>query len=248
MRAVYIFWYRQVIKFLRTPVRIFGSLGQPLLYLIALGVGLSAAVPTVNGVSYINYLVPGIVGLTILFTAVFTGIELVSDRRFGFLKETLVAPVARVWIYVGKALGGATIATIQGLLVVALSYLFGFRLHSFGLFLVSILVMLIIALLFTMLGLLLATFIRDFQTFPIIINFFILPLFFLSGAIFPLTNIPKSLVIVTKLNPLSYGIDLLRGYMSGASYYSHLLSLGILVGLCVIVLAVGVRRFNRMSA
>ncbi len=247
MRAVYIFWYRQVIKFLRTPVRIFGSLGQPLLYLVALGLGLSSAVPTVNGVSYINYLVPGIVGLTILFTAVFTGIELVSDRRFGFLKETLVAPVARVWIYVGKALGGATIATIQGLLVVALAYLFGFRIHDFGMFIISIFAMLLIAMLFTMLGLLLATFIRDFQTFPIIINFFILPLFFLSGAIFPLTNIPKGLVIVTKLNPLGYGIDLLRGYMSGASYYSHLLSFGILIGLSIIVLWVGVRRFDRMS-
>jgi ABC-2 type transport system permease protein len=175
------------------------------------------------------------------------GIELVSDRRFGFLKETLVAPVARVWIYLGKALGGATIATIQGLLVVALSYLFGFRLHDFGGFLVSLVGMLLIAMLFTMLGLLLATFIRDFQTFPIIINFFILPLFFLSGAIFPLSNIPKSLKIVTLINPLTYGIDLLRGYMAGGAYYSPLLSFGILLGLCLVVLAIGVRRFNTMT-
>lgn len=248
MRALYIFWYRQVIKFLRTPVRIFGSLGQPLLYLIALGVGLSPAVPTVNGVAYINYLVPGIVGLTILFTSVFTGIELVSDRRFGFLKETLVAPVARIWIFIGKALGGATIATIQGILVLALSYLFGFRLHAFGGFLMALVAMFLIALLFTMLGLLLATFIRDFQTFPIIINFFILPLFFLSGAIFPLTNIPKSLVIVTRLNPLGYGIDLLRSYMAGGAYYAPLVSFGILIGLSVVILLIGVRRFNTMTA
>jgi ABC-2 type transport system permease protein len=247
MRALYIFWYRQVIKYLRTPARVFGSLGQPLLYLIALGVGLSPAVPSVNGVSYINYLVPGITGLTILFTSVFTGIELVSDRRFGFLKETLVAPVARVWIYLGKALGGATISVIQGLLVVALSYAFGFRLHHFGTFFLALLGMFLIAMLFTMLGLLLATFIRDFQTFPIIINFFILPMFFLSGSIFPLINIPTSLKIVTHINPLTYGTDLLRGYMAGGGYYSPLLSFGILVGLCLIVLAVGVRRFNRMS-
>jgi ABC-2 type transport system permease protein len=247
MRAIYIFWYRQVIKFIRTPVRVFGSLGQPLLYLVALGLGLSGAVPEINGVRYINYLVPGIIALTLLFTSIFTGIELVSDRRFGFLKETLVAPVARVWIFIGKSLGGATISVIQGILVLALSYLFGFRLLSVGGLLLGLLVMFIISILFTMVGLLLATYIRDFQTFPIIINFLILPLFFLSGAIFPLTNIPKGLKLIVDINPLGYGIDLMRGVMSNASYHSHLLSFGVLVGLSVIFLILGTRRFNTMT-
>ncbi|MEZ4103613.1 MAG: ABC transporter permease [Candidatus Paceibacterota bacterium] len=247
MRAIYIFWYRQVIKYLRTPARVFGSLGQPLLYLVALGVGLSPVVPEVGGVSYINYLTPGIIGLTVLFTAVFTGIELVSDRRFGFLKETLVAPVSRIWIYLGKSLGGATISTIQGLLVLGLSFLFGFKLMSFGGFLLGLLVMFLVSLLFTMVGLLVATFIRDFQTFPIIINFLILPLFFLSGAIFPLTNIPTSLKIITSINPLTYGIDLLRGFLSGGSFYSHSLSFAVLFGLLVSFLFIGVKRFNKMT-
>lgn len=247
MRAIYIFWYRQVIKFIRTPIRVFGSLGQPLLYLVALGLGLSGAVPEVNGVSYINYLVPGIIGLTLIFTSIFTGIELVSDRRFGFLKETLVAPVSRVWIFIGKCLGGATISVIQGILVLALSYLFGFRIISFGGFLLGIVGMFIISMLFTAIGLLIATYIRDFQTFPIIINFLIFPLFFLSGAIFPLTNIPQALKFVVNINPLGYGIDFMRGVMSHASYHPLSLSLLILVGLTVLSLAIGVRRFNTMT-
>lgn len=247
MRAIYIFWYRQVIKYLRAPVRMFASLGQPLLYLIALGVGLSPVVPDVGGVSYMNYLTPGIIGLTVLFTAVFSGIELVSDRRFGFLKETLVAPVSRIWIYFGKSLGGATISTIQGLLVLGLSFLFGFKLMSFGGLLIGIFVMFLISLLFTMVGLLVATFIRDFQTFPIIINFLILPLFFLSGAIFPLANIPTSLKIITSINPLTYGIDLLRGFLSGGSFHSYTLSFVVLLGLIALFLILGVKRFNKMT-
>lgn len=247
MRALGIFWYRQVIKFIRTPARVFGSLGQPLLYLVALGLGLSSAVPQVNGVSYINYLVPGIISLTLLFTSIFTGIELVSDRRFGFLKETLVAPVARVWVYLGKSLGGATISVFQGVLVLALSYLFGFRLHSFGGFLLGVVVMFIISMLFTMVGLLIATYIRDFQTFPIIINFLIFPLFFLSGAIFPLTNIPSALKFVTTINPLSYGIDLMRGFLGGGAYHPYTLSFAVLVGLCMVFLLLGVKRFNHMT-
>lgn len=247
MRAIYIFWYRQVIKYLRTPARVFGSLGQPLLYLVALGLGLSPVVQNVAGVSYINYLAPGIVGLTILFTSVFTGIELVSDRRFGFLKETLVAPVARVWIFLGKSLGGATIATLQGVLVMLLSFLFGFHLLSVGGFFLAVLAMFFMSLMFTMFGLLVATFIRDFQSFPIIINFLIFPLFFLSGAIFPLTNIPKGLKIVTTVNPLTYGIDLLRGFLVGSGYYSVGRSSLVLFGILIVVLIIGTHRFNKMK-
>ncbi len=248
MTALYVFWIRQVKKYLRSPTRIFGALGQPLLFLISLGFGLGGAIPSVGGVSYLSYLIPGIVGLSILFTSFFSGIELISDRRFGFLKETLVAPVGRMWIFLGQAFGGASIATMQGFLVLVISFLFGFKIASFIGLILAIITMFAISLLFTMLGLILATHIRDFQSFPIIINFVVFPIFFLSGAIFPLTNIPKALLYVTKINPLGYGIDMLRSSLIGSSAYSFGFSATIFAALLAIVIWWGTVRFNKLTA
>jgi ABC-2 type transport system permease protein len=247
MIALYVFWIRQVKKFFRVPARIFGSLGQPLLYLVALGLGLGSAVGDVGDTSYLSYLVPGIMGLTVLFASMFSGIELIGDRRFGFLRETLVAPVRRVWVYLGMAAGGATIAVFQGLLVFFLGMLFGFTPASWLGVLAAIPVMFIIAMLFTMVGLMLATKIRDFQSFPIIINFVIFPLFFLSGAIFPLEGIPKGLEIVTQLNPLTYGIDVLRELIVSAGFYPVWMGLAVLVGLVVICGVWGTQLFKKMT-
>jgi len=247
MIALYVFWIRQVKKFFRVPARIFGSLGQPLLYLVALGLGLGSAVGSVGDTSYISYLVPGIMGLTVLFASMFSGIELITDRRFGFLRETLVAPVRRIWVYLGMAAGGATIATLQGMLVFFLGLLFGFSPASWWVALAAIPVMFLIALLFTMVALMMATKIRDFQSFPIIINFVIFPLFFLSGAIFPLEGIPKGLEVVTQLNPLTYGIDLLREVVVGAGFYSIGLGFAVLIGLNLLCIVWGAQLFKKMT-
>lgn len=247
MIAIYVFWIRQVKKYIRTPARVFGSLGQPILFLVSLGFGLSGAVGDVGNVSYLDYLVPGIVGLTVLFSSMFSGIELISDRRFGFLRETLVAPVRRLWIFLGMALGGATIATMQGILVFLIALLFGFSPASFIGILGSIGVMFLISLLFTMIGLALATRLRDFQSFPLIINFIIFPLFFLSGAIFPLDNIPAGLAIVTRFNPLTYGVDLLRSLMINQAFLPEWIGVTVLLGLLVIFTLLGNRLFNRLT-
>jgi ABC-2 type transport system permease protein len=248
MKVVYIFWLRQVKRYVRSTSRIVGSLGQPILFLVALGFGLSPAVSQLpGGVDYIQFLVPGIVGLTILFSAMFSGMELIQDRQFGFLKETLVAPVSRFSIILGKALGGATVATLQGLLVFVLSFMFGFELANYFLLPIAILIMFLIALTFCALGLAIATQLEDTQSFPLIVNFVMFPLFFLSGAVFPLEGIPASMKIATTLNPLTYGIDALRATLIGVGAYPLLVSILITSGLAVAVFAIGSSLFSRIQ-
>lgn len=247
MMAIYVFWIRQVVKYFRTPARVIGSLGQPLLFLISLGFGLSGSVGEVSGVTYFQYLVPGVVGLSVLFASMFSGIELISDRRFGFLKETLVAPVRRFWIFLGMSLGGATISTLQGLLVMLMSVLFGFRLYSLTGFIWGVLVMFLIAWIFTMLGLIMATKLRDFQSFPLIINFIIFPLFFLSGSVFPLENIPSALSSIVMLNPMTYGVDLLRSFFIGQTFFNSLTGVVVLITLASFLALLGANRFTKLT-
>lgn len=247
MKAVYIFWLRQVKRYARSTPRIIGSLGQPILFLVALGFGLSPALSNLpGGVDYIQYLVPGVVGLTILFSAMFSGMELIQDRQYGFLKETLVAPVSRFAILLGKALGGATVATVQGLLVLTISFLFGFELASLLWLPAGLLVMFFIALTFCALGLSIATQLEDTQSFPLIINFVMFPLFFLSGALFPLEGIPSALEVVTALNPLTYGVDALRAALIGSSTYPLWVGLSVMVGVSFVVFAIGSYLFAKI--
>ncbi len=166
----------------------FGSLAQPLLFLVALGYGLGPVFQQAGQGNYIQFLVPGIIGMTIIFSSVFSGIEIIWDKQFGFLKETLVAPVSRFNIMIGRTLGGATTSTMQGLIVFLISMLIGFKIPHVWLLLPVILMMLLVALLFTALGTLIATKLDDMQGFQLIINFLVMPLFFLSGSIFPLSG------------------------------------------------------------
>lgn len=247
MQAIYIFWLRQVKRYIRSTPRIIGAVGQPLLFLVALGFGLGPALENSGlGVSYIQYLVPGIVGLALLFTSMFNGMELIEDRRFGFLKETLVAPVSRFSIILGKTLGGATVATMQGLLVFLLSFIFGFELITPALLPLFVVAMFLISLLFTALGIAIATQLEDTQSFPLIINFVIFPLFFLSGALFPLKDLPPGLEIATVLNPLTYGVDALRATLISTHTYPIGFSLLIVSLLAAIVLAAGSYLFTKI--
>jgi len=227
MQKIYIFWLRQLKKYFRSKSRIIGSLGQPILFLLAFGYGFGSVFQQAGQGNYLNFLAPGIISMSIIFTAIFSGIEIIWDRQFGFLKETLVAPVSRFNIMIGKTLGGATVATIQGVLVLFISLLFGLELSNWQLIIPIILLMFLIALLFTSLGILIASFLEDMQGFQLIMNFLIMPLFFLSGALFPLNDLPSFLQFITKINPLTYGVDALRFLMIDNSYF--LLSLDILV-------------------
>jgi len=238
MNTVYILWLRQLKRYFRSKSRLIGSLGQPLLFLVALGFGFGPIYQKAAGGSYIKFLTPGIIAMSVLFTAMFSGIEIIWDRQFGFLKETLVAPVSRMEIMIGRTLGGATVAVIQGTVVFLISFLIGFRLENFLYLSLFFLFMLLIALLFTALGTAIASKMEDMHGFQLIMNFLVMPLFFLSGALFPLQNLPRTLTTIVMLNPLSYGVDGLRGAL-GAGYQfgfsQDFLLLGAATGILLVI-------------
>jgi ABC-2 type transport system permease protein len=219
LRAVYAIWLRELVRFLSERGRIVGALGQPLVYLIVMGTGLgatfrSAAVP--QGFSYIAFMYPGILGMTVLFTSLFSAISVIWDREFGFLKEILVAPVSRGSIVLGKVLGGATVATLQGLILLVLAPLVGLPLGVAQVF-ALILVMILIASALTSLGLSIASRISSMEGFQVIMNFLVVPMWLLSGAFFPLRGLPAWMAVLTRVDPLTYAVDALRGVVYARS-------------------------------
>jgi len=244
---IYIMWLRQVKKYWRSKPRMIGALGQPLLFLLAFGFGFGPIFQKAGGGNYIEFLAPGIIAMSILFTAMFTGIEVIWDRRFGFLKETLVAPVSRTQIMIGRTLGGATVSFLQGIVVILMSLLIGFSITHWALLPGAILFMFLIAMLFTAFGTAIASRLDDMQAFPLIMNFLIMPIFFLSGALFPLEGLPKGLELVIKLNPLSYGVDGLRGTLTGAFHFSLMLDLAVMLGVTLAIGIIGTWLFSKIE-
>ena len=220
MNAIYILWLRQLKRQIRSKSRVIGSVGQPILFLLALGFGFGPIFAKAGGGSYIDFIAPGIISMGILFNAVFTGMEIIWDRQFGFLKETLVAPVSRTNIMIGRTLGGATIAIAQGVIVFIITLFVGFRPTSVAGFFLSLIFMFLIALLFTSVGTAIASVLEDMQGFGLIVNFFIMPIFFLSGALFPLQGLPEVVAFLAKIDPLTYGVDAIRGVLVGGNFFS----------------------------
>src|SRR6476646_775957 len=188
MPVIYILWLREVKKYLRSRPQILASLGQPLMYLLALGFGLGPVFRKSGQGSYLQFIAPGVIGMSILFTSIFSGMGLLWDRQFGFLKETLVAPVPRLHIMIGKTLGGATVALLQGLLIVIVCLLAGFRPAHLSALPLAFSFMIMIAVVFAGLGIVIGSSLQNMQGFQLIMNFLVLPIFFLSGALYPLTN------------------------------------------------------------
>lgn len=247
MAVIYVLWLREVKRYLRSRAQIIASLGQPLLYLLVLGFGLGPVFAQAGRGSYLQFVAPGVVGMGILFTSIFSGIGLLWDRQFGFLKETLVAPVPRLQIMVGRTLGGATIAMVQGLLVLTVCLLAGFRPQSlFGLVLAFV-YMTLIAVVFAALGTAIGSGLRDMQGFQFIMNFLVMPIFFLSGALYPLTNLPTALAAATRIDPLSYGIDGLRGSLIGVSEIGLGVDAMVLALVAAIFLTLGAWAFSRIQ-
>src|SRR6187401_233341 len=219
MSAIYILWLREIKRYTRSRSQIIASLAQPLLYLFALGFGLGPVFQKAGQGSYLQFVAPGVIGMSVLFTSIFSGIGLLWDRQFGFLKETLVAPVPRLTIMAGRTLGGATIAIIQGTLVLIVCMIVGFRPESWAAVPMALMFMALIAIVFAALGTAIGSTLKDMQGFQLIMNFLIMPIFFLSGALFPLNNLPGALTVATRLDPLAYGIDGLRGALIGVSHF-----------------------------
>jgi ABC-2 type transport system permease protein len=247
MNAIYILWLRQLKRYFRSRSRIIGSLGQPILFLVALGFGLGPVFAKAGQGNYLEFIAPGIISMSILFTALFSGIEIIWDRQFGFLKETLVAPVTRWQIMIGRTIGGATVAIFQGLIVLALSLIFGFRIETFTLIPQMLLFMILIALLFTALGTAIASVLSDMQGFQLIMNFIVMPLFFLSGALFPLQGVPKVLQTIASVDPLSYGVDGLRGAIIGTFHFGLSIDLAVLSIVTAILIGIGTYLFSKIQ-
>jgi ABC-2 type transport system permease protein len=248
MKTIYILWLRALKRYMRSKSRIIGALGQPVLFLLALGYGLGSVFQAAGQGNYFNFLAPGIIGMSIIFTAIFSGIELIWDRQFGFLKETLVAPVSRINIMIGRTLGGATVATIQGLIVFIITLFFGVIPYNWSLVPVLILFMLLLSILFTALGTMIASFLEDMQGFQLIMNFLVQPLFFLSGALFPLEGLPAALAVVVKFDPLTYGIDAFRGLIVNVTTFGLGTDFAVLFVMTLVFLGLGSYFFTKIQA
>ena len=248
MKTAFILWQRQLRKYLRTPSRIIGTLGQPLFFLLALGYGFGEVFRQAGQGDYLQFLSPGVVAMSILFTAIFGGIEVIWDKQFGFLKETLVAPVSRFQIFLGRTLGGATVAVLQGVIVIVLSMLFGFRPEFGWSLLLAFLFMLLMGILFTALGTGIASIIEDMQGFQIIMQFLVMPMFFLSGAMFPIAGLPKLLSYIVHANPMTYCVDAIRGLLTATNHFPLWLDFTFAGATALLFLVIGSYLFERIKA
>ena len=247
MNTIYILWLRELKKYSRSRAQIVASMGQPLLYLLVLGFGLGPVFQRAGNGSYLQFVAPGVIGMTVLFTSVFSGIALLWDRQFGFLKETLVAPVPRMHVMIGRTLGGATVAMLQGTLIITVTLIAGFRpVSALGIPL-GFLFMAMIATTFAALGTSIGSSLQDMQGFQLIMNFLVLPIFFLSGALFPLDHLPKALAVVTGADPLTYGVDGLRTALIGSSHFGVMVDFVVLAAVGVTFLCLGAWRFSKIE-
>ncbi len=252
LRGLYTLWLREVKRYLRDRVRIVSSFVQPLLWLVVFGVGVGASLRGgLPGLNYQQLIFPGIVGQTLLFTSMFMGISVIWDKEFGFMKEILVAPISRFSIFLGKMLGDSTDALIQGTIVIILGWVLGFGVDPVS-FLMCLPVMLLITFGLVSIGLTIASFMGSLESFGAIQSFINLPLFFLSGALFPLQNLPDWMQTASRLNPLTYGVDSLRVILLGGAWQPYqvqplLVDVGIVAGFDVIMIIVGTWAFGRMK-
>lgn len=245
--AIYFLWKRELIRFFRSKSRVIGSMGMPIFFLFMLGFGLGGMVSLDGGERYLDFIAPGMLGMVLLFGSVFSGIIVLMDKQFGFLKETLVAPVRRESIVLGKALGGATTAVVQGILMLIVMALMGVAIPLSSLP-ALIFVMFLISIAFVSLGIAIASFMEDMHGFQLIVNFLIFPMFLLSGAIFPLNEVPEVVQYLSYLDPLTYGVDALRAVFLGTSTFPFLLDLGFLLAFLVLTTVVAAYLFRRIES
>ena len=247
--AIYPLWWRDVLRFVRSRSRVVGSVLTPLFFVAFLGSGFrTLEVPGVADVGYLQFLVPGIAGMTMLFTASVSGLAILSDREEGFLKEILVAPVDRKAVVLGRTAGGATVALLQSVLLIGASIPLGFRPQEWWALPAAIPLLALLAVTFIGFGLALASRFGDSQGFSLVVQFALFPLFFLSGALYPLANLPGPVQYLGYLNPLTYGVDALRAVLVGSSAYPLALDVGALSLSAVAMVLLGAALFERTEA
>ena len=245
--AIYSIWLREMLRFFRLKSRLFGSIASPFFFLAFLGIGFGngASLPGIpQGVGYVSFLTPGIIGMTLLFSATFAGLSVLWDREFGFLKEIMVSPVSRIAIVLGRTAGGLTTGILQAIIILLSGILLGMKVPSLEGFLLSLVFMILIAATFIGLGLAFASKMEDMSGFSLIMNFLIFPLFFLSGALFPLERFPAAIKVLAYVNPLTYGVDGLRYCLIGVSAFSPVTDFAVLGIGCLAMLFLGAYLFE----
>jgi ABC-2 type transport system permease protein len=244
-KAVYVICLRDIRRFFREKSQVIGSVARPALWLLIMGTGFNTIFRSESG-TYTQFLFPGIIGMTVLFTSVFSAVSVIWDRQFGFLREMLVAPVSRTSVAVGKTLSGCFQSLIQGGIILALSPLVGITLTPLIIIEVLLLILLT-SFSLTSFGLLIASRMESFEGFNLIMNFLIMPMFFMSGAFFPIQGLPTWLKTIVSINPLTYAVDSLRGVILGIMEHSLLTDILFMAGFAVVMTVLAVTAFNKQS-
>ncbi len=250
LEAVYAVWLREFKVYLREKERVISSFISPILWLVAFGSGVGASVslqdPIYKGIGYQAFIYPGVLSMSLLMTSIFYGVYIIWDRKLDFLKEVLVAPVSRSSVFLGKMLGGCTDVMLQSIILLILGILIGMPITPL-VFLYSLLILFVISVAMVSLGLVMGSNLTNQEAFGLVMNFVVWPLFFFSGALFPVSNLPSWLLIITQINPLTYGVDLLRGAILGVQEFSTLKDFSVLIAFSVIMMWIGTISFGRMQ-
>jgi ABC-2 type transport system permease protein len=258
LKGAYTIWYRDVLRFSRDRVRIIASLGQPLLYLFVFGSGLAPAMSAATGgaLDFRQFMFPGILAMAVLFTAIFSAVSIVWDREFGFLKEVMVAPVSRAAVALGKVAGGATVAMFQGVIVLLLAPIVGVKLGA-NQVVELIGLMLLTATVMTAFGILIAARQRTMEGFQMMMQFLLMPMFFLSGAFFPLRGVPLWMSWLSRIDPVTYGVDALRqqtlarsvpaGMLQELTLHPVMTDIAVMAALAVAFIVPAVWQFGRQE-
>lgn len=246
LQIIYVMWLREMKRFFRAKSRVVSNLALPFFFLFTMSFGFrSVQVPdTFGGTDFVTFLVPGIIGMTMLFNSMFVGLSVLWDREFGFLKEMMVAPISRSVIVLGRVSGGVTTNLIQGILILIISFFIGFKIiNPLGLIL-ALFFMILVSIGFIGVGIIITSKMEDPQGFSLIMHFFTFPSFLLSGALFPINNFPNWLKPLSLINPLTYGVDGLRASLIGFSQFSLFLDFGILLLFDLVIIALASYLFS----
>ena len=242
--GLYAIWEREVLVYFRERSRVVSAVINPLLWLVIYGTGIGSQI-SVPGTSYQTYIFPGVIVMTLIFSSIFYGASIVWDKKIDFLKEVLVAPVRRSTAFLGKVAGGATDGLIQATIILALSPFFGI---SLGLSIALVYFSMIILLIgLVSIGLIIGSVMESSEGFSLIGGFIVFPLFFLSGALFPVNGLPDWLRLLTTVNPVSYGVDALRGLLLGTYSFGLATDIAVLTLFAVVMVALGSWAFDRMK-
>jgi ABC-2 type transport system permease protein len=245
LRPIYGVWLREIKVYIREKERVISSFISPILWLLVFGTGLGASV-SLHGVSYQVFIYPGILVMSLLFTSIFYGVYIIWDRKLDFLKDVLVAPISRTSLFIGKMLGGCTDVMLQVTILLILGILIGIPM-TVQIFLYTLLVMLFISFAMVGLGLVLGSNLKTPEAFQLVANFVVWPIFLLSGALFPISNLPSWLSAFTFLNPLTYGVDAARGAILDVHTFPAYIDIAVLIGFSLIMMLLGTISFGRMQ-